>query len=165
VLNARKGHLLELAFLHYGQWLGSQHPMNTAFVDARLFHSLNSRKVLALHAVGQFSAGQVPFNQMSMLGGESVLRGHYLGRLRSNQMLALQAELRALPFAWSQRLGGAVFASLGSVSPQWPFPTWSGSAGAGLRYLLFPEKDVYTRIDVGFHSAGYGLYFYIGEAF
>ena len=165
VLNARQGNLLELAFLHYGQGLGSQHPMNTFFVDARHFASLSANKVLALHGVGQFSAGSVPFNQMSVLGGESIMRGHYLGRLRSEQMMAVQAELRALPFSWSRRLGGAVFASLGSVSEQWPFVDWSASAGAGLRYLLFPEKDVYTRIDVGFHSAGYGLYFYIGEAF
>lgn len=165
VLNARQGNLFELAFLHYGNILGSQHPMNTVFVDARHFASLSSNKVLALHGIGQFSAGNVPFNQMSLLGGESVMRGHYLGRLRSEQMLALQAELRMLPFSWSRRLGGAVFASLGSVSEQWPFATWSASAGAGLRYLLFPEKDVYTRIDLGFHSAGYGLYFYIGEAF
>lgn len=165
VLNARQGHLLELAFLHYGAFLGSQHPMNTVFVDARHFAPLGSNKVLALHGIGQFSAGNVPFNQMSLLGGESIMRGHYLGRLRSEQMLAVQAELRALPFSWSRRLGGAVFASLGSVSNQWPFAAWSASAGAGLRYLLFPEKDVYTRIDLGFHSGGYGLYFYIGEAF
>ncbi|MFM1898342.1 MAG: hypothetical protein RL577_582 [Bacteroidota bacterium] len=165
VLNSRHGNLLELAFLHYSARLGSQHPMNTVFVDARHFATIGPNKVLAVHGLGQFSAGNVPFNQMSLLGGESIMRGHYLGRLRSEQMVAIQAELRALPFSWSRRLGGAVFASLGSVSEQWPFYNWSASAGAGLRYLLFPEKDVYTRIDLGFHSAGYGLYFYIGEAF
>jgi hypothetical protein len=39
------------------------------------------------------------------------------------------------------------------------------AGGAGLRYLLFPKKDIFTRIDVGFEKEGYGIYFFIGEAF
>ncbi len=165
VLNARSGGLAELAFLHYNHRMGSEFPMNTLFFDVRKFWTLRPQQVLALHGAAQLSAGHIPFTQLSMIGGESIMRGHYLGRLRDKQMLALQAEWRWLPFSWSQRLGGALFASCGSVSEDWPFAVWHGSAGGGLRYLLFPEKDVYTRVDIGFHRAGYGLYFYIGEAF
>ena len=39
------------------------------------------------------------------------------------------------------------------------------TGGAGLRVLLFPEKDIYTRIDVAFTQEGSGVYIFIGEAF
>jgi hypothetical protein len=34
-----------------------------------------------------------------------------------------------------------------------------------LRYLIFPEKDIFTRIDVALTREGPGFYFFIGEAF
>ena len=39
------------------------------------------------------------------------------------------------------------------------------AGGAGIRYLLFPEKDIYTRVDVAFTQEGNGIYIFIGEAF
>jgi len=39
------------------------------------------------------------------------------------------------------------------------------TGGAGLRFLLFPEKDIYTRIDYALTKEGSGFYFFIGEAF
>ena len=33
------------------------------------------------------------------------------------------------------------------------------------RFLVFPEKDIYTRVDVAFTQEGRGIYFFIGEAF
>ena len=39
------------------------------------------------------------------------------------------------------------------------------TAGAGLRFLLFPEKDIYTRLDFAITQEGSGVYFFIGEAF
>ena len=39
------------------------------------------------------------------------------------------------------------------------------TGGAGLRFLIFPEKDIYTRLDVAYTREGRGVYFFIGEAF
>ena len=39
------------------------------------------------------------------------------------------------------------------------------TGGLGLRYLIFPQKDIYTRIDIAFTREGNGVYFFIGEAF
>jgi hypothetical protein len=39
------------------------------------------------------------------------------------------------------------------------------TGGAGVRYLIFPDKDIYTRIDVSYTREGSGVYFFIGEAF
>ena len=40
-----------------------------------------------------------------------------------------------------------------------------GSVDTGLRFLLFPEKDIYTRLDIAFIQEGRGVYIFIGEAF
>lgn len=165
ILNVREGFLAEVAYLHYGNVFSESFPLNTLFVDGRYFHALKKNQVLALQVLGQFSSGEVPFNQLSMMGGETMMRGMYLGKYRDKQYLAAQAEYRFLPFGFSKRLGGAVFASIGSISSTFPTENYKLAGGAGLRYLLFPKKDIFTRLDVGFEKHGYGIYFYIGEAF
>jgi len=166
VLNVRDGYLVELAYLHYGKVFGEQsYPMNTLIFDGRFFKPVLKNQVLAMQLYGQFSSGQVPFNQLSMMGGDMIMRGYYLGRFRDNRYLAAQMEYRFLPFPFSKRLGGAVFGSVGTVSNGIPLQHFKFAGGAGLRYLLFPKKDIFTRIDVGIQKEGYGIYFYIGEAF
>lgn len=166
VLNVRDGYLVELAYLHYGKVFGEQSfPMNTVVFDGRFFKPVLKNQVLAMQLYGQFSSGQVPFNQLSMMGGDMIMRGYYLGRFRDNRYLAAQMEYRFLPFPFSKRLGGAVFGSVGTVSDVMPLQHFKIAGGAGLRYLLFPKKDIFTRIDVGIQKEGYGIYFYIGEAF
>ena len=165
ILNVREGFLAEVAFLHYGNYFNESFPMNTLFLDGRYFHAVKKNQVLALQVLGQFSSGEVPFNQLSLMGGEMMMRGMYLGKYRDKQYLAAQAEYRFLPFGFSKRLGGAIFAGVGSVSSTVPTANYKLTGGAGLRYLLFPKKDIFTRLDVGFEKHGYGIYFYIGEAF
>lgn len=165
ILNVREGFLAEVAFLHYGKIFNESFPMNTLFLDGRYFHAVKKNQVLALQVVGQFSSGDVPFNQLSLMGGEMIMRGQYLGKYRDKQYVAAQAEYRFLPFGFSKRLGGAVFASAGAVSSSFPSQNYKLAGGAGLRYLLFPKKDIFTRFDLGFEKEGYGIYFFIGEAF
>ena len=165
MLNVRDGYLVELAFIHYGKIFDQSFPMNTLFFDSRYFIPTTKNQVLALQVVGQFSQGEVPFNQLSLMGGETIMRGYYLGRYRDKNYVAAQAEYRFLPFGFSRRLGGSVFGAVGAVSESIPTDNYKWSAGAGLRYLLFPKKDIFTRMDVGVNPDGYGVYFYIGEAF
>jgi hypothetical protein len=73
-----------------------------------------------------------------------------------------------LPFSSSKRLGASVFMAAGQVfgddfSFDWKHFLPAG--GAGLRFLIFPEKDIYTRLDMAFTAEGPGFYFFIGEAF
>lgn len=165
VLNVRHGVLSELGYLSYNPAWGSTNRLGTLFLDNRVFFKLSERNVLASQFIGQFSHGDVPFNQLSMIGGEMIMRGYYFGRYRDNNMIALQTEHRWLPFPFSKRLGGAVFAGVGSVSDNLHFDKVLWTAGGGLRLLLFPQRDVYTRLDVGLNPDGYGIYFFIGEAF
>lgn len=165
MLNVREGYLAEVAYIHYGKLFPGSFPMNTLFLDGRYFIPTSKNQVLAFQVLGQFSNGTVPFNQLSLMGGETMMRGYYLGRYRDKNYVAAQAEYRFLPFSFSKRVGGTIFGSVGSVSDGFPTANYKWSAGAGLRYLLFPKKDIFTRIDVGLNPDGYGVYFYIGEAF
>jgi hypothetical protein len=169
VLNVRKGRFSELAFLRYFPAF-SDFGFNTIITDTRIFTPVGKNNVLAWQLLGQFNSGDVPFNQLALMGGDSMMRGYYLGRFRDNNQLATQIEFRMLPLplGFTNRIGAAAFAGTGTVFPDFSKSAihkvvWS--AGGGLRFLLFPKKDIYTRFDVAFTQEGTGFYLFIGEAF
>lgn len=169
VLNVRKGNFAELAYLRYSPAISS-FGFNAVLMDTRIFRPVGKNGVFAWQTIGQFFSGDVPFNQLSLLGGDSMMRGYYLGRFRDKNQIATQAEFRILPLplGFSKRIGAAAFAGTGTVFPDFSLASinkvvWS--AGGGLRFLLFPKKDIYTRFDVAFTQEGSGFYLFIGEAF
>ncbi len=167
-LNVRNGFFAEVGYLWYRPQWGSEYTFNSLISDFRIFRTVRPKQVLAwqLSAVGM--GGQVPFNQLAQMGGESLMRGYYMGRFRDRTFAATQLEYRWLPFPGCKRLGGVLFAGFGTVGPTWEellqqriLPT----AGVGLRYLIFPRKDIFIRFDVGLTPEGPGFYIYTGEAF
>jgi hypothetical protein len=169
VLNVRNGLFSELAVVNF-QPLFSPFSFTSVLSDTRIYRSLSKNTVFAAQLVGDFNSGIVPFNQMALMGGESIMRGYYTGRHRDNNMIASQIELRFLPIplGFTKRVGASIFTGTSTVFPEIKFSTidqWKWASGAGLRYLLFPKKDIYTRLDVAFTSEGSGFYFFIGEAF
>lgn len=168
VLNERNGAFAELSFLNYSQSLGSDFNFRSILSDNRLYKDLGNNQVLAFQALGQFIDGQAPFHMLSLLGGESIMRGYYYGRYRGNNLLSAQAEYRILPFSFAKRWGASVFLASGSVYQDWDQLAINKmliTGGAGLRFLIFPKKDIYTRLDFAFTAEGPGFYFFIGEAF
>ncbi|MDC1395469.1 outer membrane protein assembly factor [Bacteroidia bacterium] len=168
VLNPRHGHFGEIAFLSSRKTWGSTFDFNLAFADLRYYKTIRENNVLAIQAIGQFGNGDIPFNQLALMGGERMMRGYYLGRYRDNNYTSTQVEYRMLPFSFAKRWGGSVFASAGSVYTDFQSLKNSSIAwaiGGGPRFLIFPKKDVYNRVDVAFTPEGYGIYFFIGEAF
>lgn len=170
VLNVRKGLSTELAFLRYDKLFGSDYSFTSIISDNRIYRPTSHNNVLAAQLLGQFNSGKTPFNQLALLGGETIMRGYYLGRYRDNNLLATQVEYRflPLPLSFTKRWGATVFAGTGAVFDELRnfshrYLVWSG--GAGLRFLIFPHKDVYTRLDVAFTHEGPGFYIFIGEAF
>ncbi|WP_143959415.1 BamA/TamA family outer membrane protein [Litoribacter populi] len=170
VLNVRDAFFSELALLRFdGAW-GSTFDFTSLISDTRIYRPMGKNNVLAAQLLGQFNFGQVPFNQLALLGGESIMRGYYYGRFRDNNQLATQVEYRflPLPLGFTDRIGAAVFAGAGTVFPEFDISSLKKvvfSAGGGLRFLLFPKKDIYTRLDVAFTQEGTGFYIFIGEAF
>ncbi|MFN3403160.1 MAG: BamA/TamA family outer membrane protein [Cytophagaceae bacterium] len=170
VLNVRKGLFSELALLHYDKTWGSDFHFTTFVSDNRIFKPVNKRDVFAAQLFGQFTAGIAPFNQLALMGGENLMRGYYLGRFRDKNLVAGQVEYRMLPLplGFSKRIGAAIFASAGTVFNQMsalPDSRFVYAGGGGLRFLLFPKKDIFTRFDVAFTNEGHGFYIFIGEAF
>ena len=168
ILNPRKGIFSEWGFLSYSSNLGSDYQLNTYLIDNRFYFPIKKNNVLAFQLQGQFSNGNTPFNLLSLMGGESLMRGYYLGRYRDNHMIASQIEYRILPFSFSKRWGASMFFAAGEVFSsldKFEIKNLLPTAGAGFRFLLFPEKDIYTRLDFAFTEEGSGVYFFIGEAF
>ena len=167
-MNPREGLYSEWAFLRYGAGRGSDFNFTSYIVDNRIYRPVKENTVLAAQVYGQFTSGEVPFNMLSQMGGESLMRGYYLGRYRDQNLLAAQVEYRILPFSFSKRIGASAFLAAGQVyGDDHPF-SWQQflpTGGAGLRFLIFPEKDIYTRLDVAYTREGRGVYFFIGEAF
>lgn len=157
-----------MAYLNYNRLWGSTFNFSSVNLDARLFRTVRPNQVLAWQAFGLFQSGTVPFNQQALLGSEVIMRGYYAGRYRDRNYLATQLEYRWLPFPFSKRFGAAVFGAVGSVAPTLDAFTWRNvlpTGGAGLRYFLFPKKDIFLRFDVGFTREGPGFYIFTGEAF
>ena len=167
-MNPREGLSSEWAFLNYGSGLGSDFNFTSWIIDNRAYHPVGENSVLATQVYGEFTGGNPPFNMLALMGGQSLMRGYYLGRYRDRNLLAGQIEYRILPFPFSKRLGASVFLAAGQVyGDDHPF-SWQQflpTGGAGGRFLLFPDKDIYTRLDVAFTREGRGYYFSIGEAF
>lgn len=167
-MNPREGLYSEWAFMNYNTAAGSDYNMTTYVIDNRIYRPVKENTVFAAQVYGQFTSGNAPFNMLALMGGESLMRGYYLGRYRDKNLLAGQVEYRILPFEFSKRWGASVFLAAGQVyGDEYGF-NWDQflpTGGAGIRYLIFPEKDIYTRIDVSFTEEGRGVYFFIGEAF
>lgn len=167
-MNPREGLYSEWAFLSYRDQIGSDFNFTTYISDSRIYRPVKKNTVLAAQLYGQFTRGDAPFNMLSLMGGESLMRGYYLGRYRDKNLLAGQIEYRILPFGFSKKWGASVFLAAGQVyGDDYDF-MWNQflpTGGAGIRYLIFPDKDIYTRIDLSFTREGSGVYFFIGEAF
>ncbi len=169
VLNVRKGQFLETGVLVYRRGFGSDFDYQSIVVDGRIYRPLGRpTRILAAQFYGTTMSGTVPFNNLALLGGESLMRGYYLGWYRDKNLLAMQTEMRWLPFGFSKRWGGTVFAGLGTVAPSLDairLSQFRWAVGGGVRFLFFQRKDVYLRADVGITREGTGLYFSLGEAF
>ena len=169
-LNVREGFFGELAWLGSHPAVVSDYRFSNVYVDVRGYRRLKEDAVLAGRLVGQLGAGDLPFNELGLIGGDSLMRGYYVGRYRDRNLTVAQAEVRflPLPLGFTDRLGAAVFVATGTVFPSLDAVARSDvkvTGGAGLRVLTFPKSDIFTRVDVGVTEEGTGVYVYVGEAF
>ncbi|MCC7466751.1 MAG: BamA/TamA family outer membrane protein [Saprospiraceae bacterium] len=168
MLNTRKGWFAELAWLHYSKSLGSDYAFENFSAEVRQYIPTFKNQVFAWQISGNIVSGNAPFNMLSLMGNESLMRGYYTGRYRDRHYYAAQAEYRFLPLPFSKRIGAAVFAGAGAVAPDLSGLALNNirlTAGGGLRYLLFPKKDIFVRLDMGATREGVSFYIFTGEAF
>jgi hypothetical protein len=164
-LNSSRGHFIELATRHYRDYLGSDFTYNIIELEILKFFPLAPKHVLGLQFQGRFSNRDVPFQQLSLLGGDKLMRGYYRGRYRDKVLYAVQAEYR---WQFYRRFGMVVFGGLGDVSEQFnsfDFSDVKPSYGIGLRYMILPSQKVNIRLDYGLGRGTHGIYINITEAF
>ena len=167
-MNPRKGLYSEWGFIDYPSRDGRDFSFISYIADTRIYRPIQENTVLAIQVYGQLTSGNPPFNMLALMGGESLMRGYYLGRYRDKHLVASQVEYRILPFSFSKRVGASVFMAMGQVfgdNHSFEWNQFLPAGGAGLRFLIFPEKDIYTRLDWAVTAEGSGIYFFIGEAF
>jgi outer membrane protein assembly factor BamA len=133
--------------------------------DYRKYIQIRPKHVLAFHSSIRFMIGEVPFLDLSRLGGEDVLRGYPSNRFIDKNLLVSQVEYR-FPLFW--RLGMTAFAGAGDVFNNFQDLSLSRlkySAGLGLRLLVNPKERVNIRLDYARGREGGYFYFSVSEAF
>ena len=119
VLNVRDGFFSELSFIQFNPFWKSEVDYYNIVTDTRYYKSFNNkRNVLAAQLLGEFNfGGDIPFNQLALMGGKNMMRGYFLGRYRDKKLLATQVEYRMLPIdlGFTKRWGATLFSSVGSV--------------------------------------------------
>ena len=159
--------------------MGSDFDYTRFDLDFRKYFTTFGKHVLALQLTLADTWGEPPFENLALLGGKTIMRGHYEGRFRDNTLYAMQAEYR-LPLVRSQwidnrdkvpfreRWGIVGFFGLGDVAHSFAdidLNKVKTSFGVGIRYLVLPKERINVRVDFGFGSQIPGIYFNIREAF
>jgi hypothetical protein len=145
--------------------LGSDYDFNRYVLDLRQYFPFFSSHVLALQGYLSSTTGHTPFQMLSLLGDQNMMRGYYQGRYRDKNMIAFQAEYR-MPLWW--RFGLAGFSGFGDVADRFSnfrLSDFKYSLGAGIRYQINPGEGINVRLDIGFGEGSSGVYVTLNEAF
>jgi outer membrane protein assembly factor BamA len=138
---------------------------NTLIVDIRLFKNFNRDLVLASNMVFADRRGDVPFYLYSQLGGNERLRGYEEKRFIDRSLFLVQQDVR-FPIWW--RIGGAAFASVGTVAPnahELLSNRFRPSYGVGWRFVFNRDDHLVVRVDKAWGEDTDGFYITFGEAF
>lgn len=144
--------------------LGSSMGFTRVLTDVSWYHRLSDPLVLAITQHNHFSWGDVPFDQLALIGGTRQIRGYYMGYYRDDDLSYLQAETRLHLIG---RIGFDAFATMAffgnsNTFPESPSPVFA--EGVGLRYNYEKKEHINLRFDVGY-GASIEYYLTIEEAF
>jgi outer membrane protein assembly factor BamA len=164
-LNATKGFYFSGNALFFSDFFDGAYAFQKAETDFRIYAGFRNKSVLAFQGVLNGSWGSdIPFRMLSLMGGERIMRGYYLGRYRDNHLFATQAEYRAPIWKW---FGATVFLGHGLVYGEENSDNLvkKFSYGAGLRFRIDKKDNVNLRFDYGMGKNTSGFYISFGEAF
>jgi outer membrane protein assembly factor BamA len=153
-------------------------------IDARAYIPLgSSRTSLALRSRGQFKnprgGSQIPFYDLSYLGGREYVRGYQTYRFRGNDLLMFSTELRQTVYKKTNHRGVDVFAFADSgqtwgdarssidtsiLSIQhFSFSSWHSGAGGGIQYRH--STAFAARLEAARSNEGVKIYASISRGF
>jgi outer membrane protein assembly factor BamA len=135
-------------------------------LDARKYFNPWLKHVIAIQATTSYTGGDVPFYELSMLGGDNKMRGYYLGAFRDKVLVDAQVEYR-MP-VWNI-FGITTWIGTGRVADRYADLSLDGfkiSYGGGIRVRVDSKHNTNLRFDMGFGSGGIsGFYINFAEAF
>ncbi|WP_273273338.1 BamA/TamA family outer membrane protein [Maribacter polysiphoniae] len=167
ILTPTENHFVEFSALFYAKnWL-SDFSFQTYTLDVRKYFDFDThgKRVLAFQFFSKLNIGEVPFQDMSLLGGNKIMRGYMEGRFRDKVGLQIQTEYRQFI---KGRFGMVLFAATGNIAPKLGDITFSQAKwtlGTGLRYNINKADSTFIRVDFGFGKDTSGFYLTLGEAF
>ena len=168
VLNARRGLVVEFTQGFYDERYGGTHSFELSKLDVRNYKALTERSTLAVQIYGRHTFSDAPVQELSTLGGESILRGFQEFRFRDRLATFAQAEYR---YQGRGRFGFVTFAGAGQVAEGFGDLDLAGfrySVGAGLRITIIPSERLNLRFDYALGigpSSDRNFYLGIAEAF
>lgn len=165
VLFPSKGWFANASLMINGKCLGGNYNFNRFVLDISTYQKLSLKVLLAVNSYSSFITGNAPFQQLSQVGGNKLLRGYYQGRYMDKNLTALQAELR---FPVYKRLGAAFFGSssvLGGDNSFLNFNQLRYSYGGGIRFVMNRKEHLNLRLDYALGKNTSGFYLTFGEAF
>lgn len=160
-----RGHYVEATMGHSGSWNGSEYEYTRLRVDARAYRSLGAG-VLAGQFFLQEVDGDVPIDQLALVGNSISMRGYAMGRFRDTGTMSAQMEYRT---GYRGRWGAAVFGGttilsrgLLAIGDSRLLP----SVGGGVRFRMDAVTRSAIRVDFALGASGQsGLYVAFNEAF
>jgi len=150
-----QGNWHQLWSWHYRDMLGSDFTYDVYAIDLRTYLSLADDHILAFHALGVTTDGEVPFDELP----SPDIRGLYDGLFVDRHMVTLEAEYR---FPIHERWSGVVFSAMGDVfhdSDELKVQNIKYAAGGGLRFAINKEERINLRFDIG--VSPYGIFPYV----
>lgn len=164
--NAFSGSYIMLSYLYFANLSGSGFNFSTLALDIRKYFNPWYKHVIAIQVATNYAWGDVPFYELSQLGGEERMRGYYKGALRDKVLVDGQVEYR-MPI-W-KIFGITAWVGTGRVADQYSNLNLDGfwlNYGLGIRIKVDSESNINLRFDIGFGNKGInGLNINFSEAF
>ncbi|MDP5122242.1 MAG: BamA/TamA family outer membrane protein, partial [Spirosomaceae bacterium] len=165
VFYPRKGVFGEAYILPTSKIFGADREFTRIYADIAHYKSLSDKFVLATNYVTSFIIGdEVPFSQLSFIGGAKQMRGLYEGYFRDKNAAIVQAEARYEVWRFIGLVGFGAVGWMGDENQLLRLGKPKFTYGGGLR--IATKKHLNLRIDYGFSPYEKGnLYATLGEAF
>jgi len=166
--NASDGALILTSLVFYPKALGSTYQFTKFQLDVRKYFIpwKKLKHVLAVQATTAMSSGTVPYYDLSLLGGDSQMRGYYQGALRDNVLVDGQVEYRMPIWKIFGLVGWVGTGRVAHAYSDLAFEDFWFSYGGGIRIRVDSGSNVNLRLDMGFGGDGIkGFYVNFAEAF
>lgn len=148
IFQPRQGVFHQLSSMTFQPYFGSNFKFSQYQLDVRKYLEVRPRHILVGQAWVSFTAGNPPFQHISLIGGSERMRGYFEGKYRDLHAMVYQNEYR-LPIY--RKLGLVVFGSAGQVASTingFSLQRFRYGAGIGFRYKL-NDEGLNIRLDIG----------------